>query len=80
LQNTLNDVYLQNKHTPQDKNSNFFKSLNNMEKMINTLGMQANELLKNQVVVDMLNACANESDKCLMLAIASMHALAKANS
>ena len=51
-----------------------------MEKMINTLGMQANELLKNQVVVDMLNACANESDKCLVLAIASMHALAKANS
>ena len=23
---------MQNKHTPQDKNSNFFKSLNNMEK------------------------------------------------
>ena len=50
-----------------------------MEKMINTLGKQARELMNSEVVINMLNSCQNDTERCEMLAIASMYALLKAN-
>ena len=47
--------------------------------MIKMLGAQAAELMKNNIVVEMLNNCKSEEDKQMMLAIAAMHAIAKAN-
>lgn len=50
-----------------------------METMVNMISAQAKELLKSNVVVDMLKNCKTDEDKQLMLAIASMYALAKEN-
>lgn len=50
-----------------------------METMIKMLGAQAAELMKSNIVVEMLNNCTNEEEKRMMLAIAAMHAIAKAN-
>ena len=40
---------MQNKHTPQDKNSNFFKSLNNMEKTLNMTDKELNNLINSTI-------------------------------
>ena len=50
-----------------------------MEAIINSISAQAVELLKNQHIAAMLAECATEEERCMKLAIASMHALAKAN-
>ena len=50
-----------------------------MEKMINTLGTQARELMNSPIIKDMLNACQNDTERCELLAVASMYALLKAN-
>lgn len=50
-----------------------------MNTMINALAAQAQELVKSEIIKDMLNGCANDEERKIMLAIASMHALAKAN-
>lgn len=50
-----------------------------MNAIINALSAQANELMKNQTVVDMLAECTTDEERCKMLAIASMHSLIKAN-
>lgn len=50
-----------------------------MNEMINLMGRQAQELMKNETVVAMLNNCTTEEDKLQKLAIASMWALVKAN-
>lgn len=50
-----------------------------MEKMINTIATQANELLKSDVIVNMLAECKTEEERCAKLAIASMYSLCKAN-
>ena len=50
-----------------------------METMVNLISAQAKELLKSNIMSDMLNKCANDEDRQLMLAIASMYALAKEN-
>mgnify|MGYP006362346097 CR=1 FL=1 len=50
-----------------------------MEKMFNTIAAQANELIKSEVVRDMLRNCKTEQERCEKLAIAAMYALCKAN-
>ena len=50
-----------------------------MNAIINALSAQAKELMKNESVVEMLNRCATDEERCQMLAIASMHAIIKAN-
>lgn len=50
-----------------------------MEAIINTISAQAVELLKNQHIVAMLNECATEEERQMKLALAAMHAIAKAN-
>lgn len=50
-----------------------------MNTIINALSAQANELMKNQTVRDMLAECTTDEERCKMLAIASMHSLIKAN-
>jgi hypothetical protein len=50
-----------------------------MNTMINALAAQAQELMKNEIVRDMLNGCATEEEKRMKLAIAAMYAIAKAN-
>ena len=50
-----------------------------MEIMVNLISAQANELLKSNIVAEMLNECATDEDRQLMLVIASMYALAKEN-
>lgn len=50
-----------------------------METMIKMLGEQAAILLQNGCMDDLFTKCESEEDKRLMLAIAAMHALAKAN-
>lgn len=50
-----------------------------MEKMINTIATQAQELLNSEIVREMLNGCSSELERCEKLAIAAMYALCKAN-
>jgi hypothetical protein len=50
-----------------------------MNTMINALAAQAQELMKSEIVRDMLNGCATEEEKRMKLAIAAMYAMAKAN-
>ena len=50
-----------------------------MENMVSAISVQANELLKSNIVKDMLNKCNTQEDKQQMLAIASIYALAKEN-
>ena len=50
-----------------------------MEKMNNTIAAQANELMKSEVVRDMLRNCENEQEKCEKLAMAAIYALCKVN-
>lgn len=50
-----------------------------MNAIINALSVQANELMNSQTVRDMLANCATDEERCLMLAIASMHSLMKVN-
>ena len=50
-----------------------------MDTMINALAAQAQELMKSEIVKDMLSGCNNDEERRMLLAIASMHALAKAN-
>ena len=50
-----------------------------MEATINSISAQAVELLKNQHIVAMLNECATEEERQMKLALAAMHAIAKAN-
>ena len=47
--------------------------------MVKVLGAQAAILLKNGSMDDLFKKCANEEEKKMMLAIASMYALVKAN-
>ena len=50
-----------------------------MNAIINAISAQANELMKNQTVRDMLAECSTDEERRKMLAIASMHSLIKAN-
>ena len=50
-----------------------------MEKMINAIAAQANELMKSEVVKDMLRICKTEQEKCEKLAMAAIYALCKVN-
>lgn len=50
-----------------------------MEAMIKMLGEQAAILLQNGCMDDLFTQCESEDDKKLMLAIASIYAIAKAN-
>lgn len=50
-----------------------------MERMIELIGEQAKELLKNELVVERLEQFQTEEEKQQWLAIAAMYALAKAN-
>ena len=50
-----------------------------MEKMINAIAAQANELMKSEVVKDMLRNCKTEQEKCEKLAMAAIYALCKVN-
>lgn len=63
------------------QNKKQVSQLNNkdMEAIINTISAQAVELLKNQHIVAMLNECVTEEERQMKLALAAMHAIAKAN-
>lgn len=50
-----------------------------MNEMINLIGRQAQELMKDEIVLGMLAECTTEEEKLQKLAIASMWALVKAN-
>ena len=50
-----------------------------MNEIINMMSVQANELVKSNVVKSMLNECATDEERCMKLAIASMWSLVKAN-
>ena len=47
--------------------------------MIQLIGEQAKELLKNDLVIERLNSLKTEKEKREWLAIAAMYSLAKAN-
>ena len=51
-----------------------------METVVSAISAQAKELLKSGIINNMLNECATDEDRQLMLAIASIYALAKENS
>ena len=50
-----------------------------MNEIINMMSVQANELMKSNVVKSMLNECTTDEERCMKLAIASMLSLVKAN-
>lgn len=50
-----------------------------MEAMIELIGKQAAELLKNELVIERLDNLKTDEEKQQWLAIAAMYALAKAN-
>lgn len=75
----IKTIYIcKHKHTPQAKVTKFLKK-NTMEKMINAIAAQANELMKSEVVKDMLRNCKTEQEKCEKLAMAAIYALCKVN-
>ena len=50
-----------------------------MGTMIKAISAQANELLKSDVVINMLADCKTEEERCAKLAIAAMYSLYKVN-
>lgn len=47
--------------------------------LVNVITAQAEELLKSEEVIQMLNNCTSDDERLMKLAIASVYALAKAN-